>query len=252
MIAIKAGGSVITRKGARPVFDRTAARRLARTLARLREPFVLVHGTGSFGKPPARRYGYLSGNIPPSGVPVAAIKTGLLRLHYLFLAELIEAGVRAVSCPGCAHFSLRRGRPVLNAPAALRRWCRAGFSPVINSDIFPSGAGFRVVSSDALLGAVCAALRPSLAGFLTDVPVVLDAAGRPVREAGHSAAAGLARAVPADRRDVSGGMRAKLAEAAAIAAAGTGVLLLDGRAPQALAMTPAVRRSKGTYIHAAK
>lgn len=250
MLVIKAGGSVITKKGGRPSFDRHAAARLARMLARLKEPFVLVHGTGSYGKPPAARYGYLSGRIKPNSAPVAAIKASLLQLHSLFVSELAAAGLKPVSCPGCASFSLSGGRPRLTSALSLKDWLRRGFTPVINSDIFMSGAGFRVVSSDALAAALAEALRPELAVFLTDVPGLLNPGGAPIPALARAEFIVFARGLRAPRADVSGGMAGKAVEMLRILAAGVNAAVLDGRRPEELLKLRAGRRAGGTYIHA--
>lgn len=232
MLVIKAGGSVITCRGKRPVFNKRAAARLAAALARLDEPFILVHGTGSFGKPPAVRYGYLDGRVRPGGAPVARIKASLLRLHSAFVEELVKAGVNAVSCPGCAFFGLRRGRPVLRDKAGLSAWLARGFVPVVNSDLFPSAGGeFRVVSSDALAAELAGAFRPRLTVFFTNTGGVLDQGGEVIRELD---AAGLARLIK-DRgraaKDVSGAMAGKAAELLRISSRGLASLVLDGRRP---------------------
>lgn len=253
MLVIKAGGSVITRKGPVPVFDRAAAARLAGTLSRLGEPFLLVHGTGSFGKPPAARHGYLSGRIAPGTAPVAAIKASLLELHSSLISELVARGVNAVSCPGCAFFSLASGRPRLKSRQALLEWLRSGFVPVINSDIFTcSSGGFRVVSSDALTRELSAELEPELAVFFTDTPGLLGGGGAVVPRLDRPALLRLRRLLPRSPADVSGGMRGKIAEIARINSAGVDAVILDGRRPGELLKLRAGRRAKGTYIHAPK
>jgi len=253
MLVIKAGGSVITRKGPGPVFDRAGAARLAGVLSRLKEPFILVHGTGSFGKPPAARYRYLSGRIAPGAAPVAAIKASLLDLHSSLVSELVAGGVKAVSCPGCAFFSLVSGRPRLKAGQVLLEWLRGGFVPVINSDIFTcSSGGFRVVSSDALLQELSAELEPALAVFFTDTPGLLSRGGVLLPRLEHPALLRLKRQLPRSPADVSGGMRGKIAEIIRISSAGVDAVILDGRRPAELLELRAGRRAKGTYIHASK
>lgn len=253
MLAIKAGGSVITRKGPEPVFNRAGAARLAATFSRVGEPFILVHGTGSFGKPPAARYGYLSGRIRARSAPLAAIKASLLELHSLFLSELVRCGVNAVSCPGCAYFSLAAGRPRLRPGKALLDWVRRGFVPVVNSDIFPCASGaFRVVSSDALLQELSSELRPALAVFLTDTPGLLDSGGAVIRSLDRPGLLRLKRLLPRSPSDVSGGMPGKIAELLRIGACGVDAAVLDGRRSGELLKLLAGRRAKGTYIHANK
>lgn len=251
MLAIKAGGSVITREGEKPVFDRASARRLAAALSRLTEPCLLVHGTGSFGKPPARRYGYLSGSIPAGKpVPVAAIRADLARLHGLLVAELSRAGVRALSCPGREYFRLARGRLSVCRKAELLRRLRSGFVPVVNSDIFDCPAGLRVVSSDAILAAACAAFKPRRAVFLTGAPGLLDAAGETLPQVRAQQLPAIRRAMPNPAGDVSGGMKGKLAEVMRITACGCDVLLADGRKPEII-LEPGTT-GKGTYVYASR
>jgi len=253
MIVIKAGGSVITRKGPAPVFDRAGAARLAGALAGLKEPFILVHGTGSYGKPPAGRYGYLSGRIRPGTAPVAAIKASLLELHSLFMGELVAAGVNAVSCPGCAFFSVAAGRPRLKGKELLLAWVKLGFVPVINSDIFPDGRrGFRVISSDTLLAELALSLKPGLAVFFTDTPGLLDSSGAVIQRLSGASLFKLKGTMRRCRADVSGGMRAKAEELGRIASHGVDAAVLDGRQPGEIIKLRAGKRAKGTYIHASK
>lgn len=249
MLVIKAGGSVITCRGKRPAFDGKAAARLAAAFARLDEPFVLVHGTGSFGKPPAVRYGYLDGRVRPGGAPVARIKASLLRLHSAFLEELVKAGVNAVSCPGCDFFRLRRGRPVLRDKSGLSAWLARGFVPVVNSDLFPSAGGeFRVVSSDALAAELAEAFRPRLAVFFTAAGGLYGPDGGGLQELDRGGLARFIKTCPPARGDVSGGMPRKAAELARINACGVPAIILDGGRPEELGCFLSGRRIGGTSI----
>lgn len=235
MLVIKAGGSVITRKGPAPVFDRASAVRLSAELAALREPFALTHGTGSFGKPPAARYGYLDGKIPPGGAPIEKINSSLLELHRAFLEQLLASGLPASGLPGPGNFLLRGGRPVPADPAVIPALLAAGRVPLVSSGIFPDGAGGGVVvSSDALAAELCALLRPRLAVFFTDSPGLLGADGSAVPELDEPGLEAFSRGCPPDQGDVSGGMGGKAAELLRIVRTGIPVLVLDGRRPGGL------------------
>ncbi len=249
MLAIKIGGSVIAGYGRKPVFLARAARAVAADLARLRDPFILVHGTGSYGKPPAERYGYLSGRIRPGQAPVAAIGASLLELHALLIAELTRAGVRAVSCPGRSFFSLRGGRPALKDAGELRGWLRRGFSPVINSDIFPAAGGeFRVVSSDAILCEAAVRLGADMAVFLTSAAGVIGPRGRVLARLDRRSLKVLLRGMPSSGLDVSGGMKGKLEEIARVLPA-VPAAVLDGRARGSV-LGALSGKAPGTYISA--
>ncbi|VEB45255.1 Predicted archaeal kinase [Chromobacterium violaceum] len=90
---VKLGGSLITCEGpGGPDVDRDLLTARARELAACGRPLVLVHGTGAYGKPPARRYGYLDGRLPSgrAGV-VAEVARDLARLE-LEVVDCLEAG----------------------------------------------------------------------------------------------------------------------------------------------------------------
>lgn len=248
MLVIKAGGSSITRGGQKPVFDRRASARLAAALSQLKEPFILTHGTGSYGKPPAVRYGYLDGRVRRGTAPVPEIRASLGELHALFVRELLTAGVKAVSCPGCEVFALKRGRLVLSARRRLASLLARGSVPVINSDLFPCAGEFRVVSSDAIAAELAAVFKPRLAVFLTAAPGLLGRGGKVI---GELDAAGLARFRDNCRPpalDVSRGMAGKAGELLRICSAGIPALVLSGSRPSGLQRFLAGGRRPGTFI----
>lgn len=250
MLVIKAGGSVITRGAEKPSFDFRAAARLGAVLAGLDEPFILVHGTGSYGKPPAVRYGYLDGRVRRGSAPVPEIKAGLMELHGALLRALRSAGLKAASCPCCEIFSLKRGRPALLAKGRLLRLLSKGFTPVINSDLFPAARGeFRVVSSDAIAGELCLAFKPRLAAFFTAPPGgLLGPDGKIIPCLERAALKRFLKSCRPSPADVSGGMAGKARELIRICSAGIPALVLSGSCPSGLPRFLAGGLCPGTFL----
>ena len=217
IVVIKLGGSVITRGGRKPSVAKGALRRLGRQIAKSGRRVIIVHGTGAFGKPPAIRYGYLEGRVRPgSAVPVAAVKALLLKLHAAVVEELCRAGMRAVSSDSASLMTLRRGGIVSVETGPLRRWLKAGMTPVLSGDMLAdSGGGFSVCSSDDMACALAASLGAEKAVFVTDV----DGVRGPVRESPS---------------DVSGGMAGKLRAAERLAKKGIPSLMINGLRPGCL------------------
>jgi isopentenyl phosphate kinase len=237
-VILKLGGSLLTgrREGA---FSRRRTRRLARELAAFRGPLILVHGTGSFGKPPARRYGYLTGRLRKERAPVVSNVEGTLdRLRGSILDELRRAGVRAVGVSPAAIFVCRAGAIRRCETWPLTQLLRRGLTPVVSGGILPDmAAGFAVCSSDDMAAALAVALSGRRLVYATSARGSLARAS--------SVPIGGARQLawlPADAADVSGGMRGKLDAARAAVRSGIETLIVNGNRPDrvrdALAAVP--------------
>lgn len=123
---IKLGGCILTDPGAKDLFDRKNARRIARELAPYSKGCILVHGTGHVGKPPAIKYNYYKTGILPPGNNEAGleIRNSIKKLHLLVLKELHKEGIPVVSVnmldfvSGCMY-NFTKTEPVFNTYANL-------------------------------------------------------------------------------------------------------------------------------------
>lgn len=248
MLVIKAGGSVITAKGPRPSFDARASAGLAGSLARLPGPMIITHGTGSFGKPPAVRYGYLDGHVEPGSAPVKKINASIGGLCARFTGCLRRAGIPAAVCPGLSLFSLKGRRPVLHQAgrSRLRRILTKGRVPVVSSGLFPAGGGaYRVVSSDAIAASLSAAFRPESAIFITGAPGIRGASGKVRRELSFHELPVIAKGCRPSDRDVSGGMAGKIREMIRITGSGIPCFVTSPAGAASLSSA----RPRGTLLH---
>jgi isopentenyl phosphate kinase len=227
-IVLKLGGSLLTHARREGVFSRRRTRRLAEELAAFRGPLVVVHGTGSFGKPPARRYRYLTGRLRKERVPVVCKVEGCLdRLRGSILDELRRAGVRAVGVSPATVFECRAGAIARCETWPLIKLLQRGLTPVVSGGILPDDpAGFAVCSSDDMASALAVALPGRRLVFATDARGSLSGA-RSILIGGAKDLAWL----PADRSDVSGGMRGKLEAARGPVRCGIETLIVNGNRP---------------------
>lgn len=209
-VVVKLGGSVLA-PGSLPRVRRTVLRRLAEELRTARAPLALVHGTGAFGKPPARRHGYLDGFARDGGgVPVRRIRAALERMSGEVCAGLRRGGLPTALVEPAEVFAQTRGRVRRVRTAPLEAAWARGDVPLLRGDMFREPGGWRVLSSDEMAGALARALRVRLILFVTDRPGVQDAGGRVLRRLAPAALRRLLRRLPAEPDDVSGGMRGKL------------------------------------------
>jgi isopentenyl phosphate kinase len=110
--------------------------------------------------------------------------------------------------------------------APFDRLISAGVSPLLCGDVLVEGPGsFRIVSSDKVVVALAGRLPVSDCVFATDVDGVWDSAKQLI-----PAVTVPNRSVSAsDRRDVTGGMSAKIGAALEIAATGARTTIVNGR-----------------------
>lgn len=259
-VIVKLGGSAVTRKDKFETLNQAA---LTTTAKQIRAScgdgrVLLVHGCGSFGHFQAHEYGISKGTAWAtfSWLGLARTRRSATKLNALVLDALLAEELPAVHLSPFPLWRKRAGKPTARTAKAgvqhVRELLRAGLMPVMHGDcVVDELDGCGILSGDALLEALCLALRPKLAVFLTDVPGVFS---RPPSEqgaelipeihigrngelsfprgpVGSPGAAGISSSVAA--HDVSGGLAAKLESAATIAAAGVPVCIVQVGTPHA-------------------
>ncbi|MFC4032601.1 isopentenyl phosphate kinase [Streptomyces polygonati] len=222
---VKIGGSVLTDKQ-RPLFFQDAyAHRVAADIRMSRTVPVIVHGTGSWAKAIGRHY-YIDGGWTRdlTGFQMTALR--IRRLQEALAAVLRDEGV--VCSPIQANAVFHRTDGVLDFydTEPIRRLVEAGVSPLLCGDVLVEGPSkFRVVSSDAIAVTVARRMPVSACVFATDVDGVWDPTGRIMPEVTQPDLA----VSDSDRRDVTGGMSAKIAAALSIARTGARTTIVNGR-----------------------
>ncbi|KAF8069709.1 DCI1 [Scenedesmus sp. PABB004] len=267
-VIVKLGGSAITDKGRLETLrgDTLAAAAahvaaLHRHLQQARRGGVcVVHGAGSFGHFQASEFGIArGGNDPQSAVAgFVATRRSVARLHAAVLDALIDAGVPAVGLSPCGVWTTndRRVADAAAGVAAVSAVLCAGMVPVLHGDaVLDAVLGVTILSGDTLLRELALALAPEHAAFLTHeaglfnrppqqpgaalvpaVEVARDGSWRlpaGTGGGGGGGAAGVAMSTAA--HDVSGGIAKKVAEAAAVAAAGCPVVIAQAGSPSGAA-----------------
>lgn len=222
---LKIGGSVLTDKQRPLVFQRADAHRIAADIRLSRTVPVIVHGTGSWAKAIGRHY-YTDGGWSRDATGFQMTCWRIRRLQEELTAALQDEGV--VCCPLQANAVLHRAHGILDLydTGPIRRLVDAGVSPLLCGDVLVEGPGiFRVVSSDAIAVVIARRMPVSDCVFATDVDGVWDSAGQLIQEVTEPPLA----VSDSDRRDVTGGMSAKVAAALDIAATAARTTIVNGR-----------------------
>ena len=171
MLLVKLGGSVVTDKTRLRTPRPTAIRRLARELAAVQEPLVVVHGAGSYGHILASRHRLNEGGSSPTRRAAAArVQADVRELDRLVVDALNRAGLASVPIPPSAVLALDDGRVSTMDLTPFLEFSSMEFTPVTFGDVVRDiRRGFSVCSGDLMMLELARAFRPDRAIFAADV-----------------------------------------------------------------------------------
>jgi|GEM_PF-1457319 len=211
MRIIKIGGSIITDKNRFQACDIANIRKIGSALSKVKKPFIIVHGTGGFGKIPALKYRYVDGEVRPGLVPCARIKAGVLKLHSVLISEFSRKGLDVVGFRADSMAEVSGSLIKKMRKDFLIKWLRMGFIPVVCGDmVCDEKKGLSICSSDRVAAHLAALFKAKELIFLTDVDGIFDEKGRVFAEISKKELGKFVQRLPKSPMDVSGGMRGKI------------------------------------------
>jgi len=171
MLLVKLGGSVVTEKAHLRTPRTAAIHRLARELASVRQPLLIVHGAGSYGHILASRHRLNEGGSRPARRAAAArVQADVRELNALVVGALNRTGLSAVPIPPSAVLSLDDGRVSTMNLTPFLEFASMEFTPVTFGDVVRDvRRGFSVCSGDLMMLELARAFRPDRAVFAADV-----------------------------------------------------------------------------------
>lgn len=251
-VVLKLGGSLLTDPDEPGSFRASYAVSTAQALAGIDEHLVLVHGTGSFGKPPAGRLGFEDGFLGPDRAEAfAEMEHHLNELRGRVLETLAEARIPAIRLPPAALFRTRDGEIIRAAAEPVRDLVARSVTPVLSGGFVPDERrGFAVCSSDDQAAHLARVLEAERLVYATDAPGVQDRNSSPPETINRLRLtnARIHRVTEAAPEDVSGGMRGKLLAARVAVEAGIPTWIADGREPHRIRALTAGESVKGTRL----
>jgi isopentenyl phosphate kinase len=212
-VLLKLGGSVITEKARPGVADHAAISSIAEEISkRADKDLLIVHGAGSFGHPEAAAYGLTRGADRGNRKGIFLTHQAVCTLNQMMVRALREAGVEAIGIHPLAGSFARAGRLESMEIRSLRILMDIGVIPVLHGDVVMDAVqGACIVSGDQIVRYLAEKSGFTRVGLATDVPGVLDPAGRVV----ECITPGTAGSIPTGRSqhtDVTGGMEGKIRE----------------------------------------
>ncbi|MHB8119589.1 MAG: isopentenyl phosphate kinase [Methanothrix sp.] len=207
---LKIGGSILTDKSRELTARPDEITRVAKEIAIHPDDVVLVHGAGSFGHIPAKKY----------GLPREFNRQGL-RVTHSCVARLCEQVVEALSLAGVdclpvhplSCLLLRGGRIDSFFMEPIKEMLKNGIMPVLHGDVAMDATGkAAIVSGDQLVAYIAKALQAEVVAVGSNVDGVLFS-GRPLSRITRKELSQVESAIGGSAGvDVTGGMRGKLLE----------------------------------------
>lgn len=231
MFLVKLGGSVITVKGRYRYYRPKAVQEIIMELKKKGEPFVLIHGGGSFGHIKAKEYGIPGEITEKRKMGYSVIHRDMVDLNQRIIGTLIDSGIRGAGIPP----SVFNGN-LSNISWAMKEHLEAGLFPVSFGDVYINRQNnrFEIVSGDDLILELARRLKPSEVYFLTDVDGIYNRNPKKHRDAILLKELNETATFEHVGTDVTGGMLKKANTIKDIAKLGTTVYVLNGNVPSRL------------------
>ncbi|MBR6993295.1 MAG: isopentenyl phosphate kinase family protein [Methanobrevibacter sp.] len=184
MIILKIGGSILTNKDSiESEVDSESLKRIAleikSSLDNSFKELIIVHGAGSFGHPPAKKYKigerFEESEYPQKRIGFCEIQNAVKKLNMLICEEFIKEGLPVVAIPASSFMTATNKRITQGNLDSFRRYLAKGFIPVIYGDVvLDDELELCVISGDQIIQYLAINLNPDRVILGTDVDGVYD------------------------------------------------------------------------------
>ena len=248
MILIKLGGSIITNKE-KPISPRRKTiDTLAKSLKKISEPIIIIHGGGSYGHYWSVKYDMHTKEKKYDLRGVAIIKNSMIELNKIILDSLLKNKLSPYCLPPTDFMS--GNKPVSKKVKEIEKIAKSGMIPVTYGDALWFGQNKTfILSGDKIMTHIAKILKPRLTIFaLNEDGVYSDLKSKKL----IYELKGERPSISENKMDVTGGMTRKIEEASKIAKMGMNVFFVNGNKPERI--VKAVKNSKfeGTVFRGKK
>ncbi|MBQ6511949.1 isopentenyl phosphate kinase [Methanobrevibacter sp.] len=184
MIILKIGGSILTNKDStESEVDIDSLKRIASeikaSLDNSYKELVIVHGAGSFGHPPAKKYkigeAFDESEFPQKRIGFCETQNAVKKLNMYICEAFIEKGLPVVAIPASSFMTASNKRIVEGNLDSFKKYLNKGFIPVIYGDVvLDEELEICVISGDQLIQYLAKNLSPDMVVLGTDVDGVYN------------------------------------------------------------------------------
>ena len=183
MIILKIGGSILTNKDSTSEVDELSLKRIASEIKSSMDNspkhLVIVHGAGSFGHPPAKKYkigeAFDESEYPQKRLGFCEIQNQVKKLNMYICEAFINEGLPVIAVPASGFITATNKRITDGNLDLFETYLEKGFVPVIYGDVvLDNELEFCVISGDQLIQYLAKNLNPEQVILGTDVDGVYN------------------------------------------------------------------------------
>ena len=244
MILIKLGGSIITNKEKPLSVRRKTINNLAKSLKKINEPMIIVHGGGSYGHYWSVKYNMHTKEKKYDLRGVAIVKNSMIELNKIILDSLLKNKLNPYCLPPTDFMS--GNKPISKKVKEIEKIAKSGLIPVTYGDALWYGQKKTyILSGDKVMTHLAKILRPRLCIFvLNEDGLYSDLKSKKLiyelRDKRHL--------ISENKMDVTGGMTRKVEEASKISKMGVSVFFVNGNKPERILKAVRNRKFEGTLF----
>ena len=244
MLLIKLGGSIITNKEKALSPKRKTIDNIAKILKKIDQPFVIVHGGGSYGHYWSVKYDMHTKPAKYDVRGVAIVKNSMVELNKIILDILLKNKLNPYCLPPTDFVS--GNKPIKTKINEIEKIAKSGLVPVTYGDALWYGQNKSyILSGDKIMSMLARVLKPKLSIFVLDVDgLYSDLKTKKL----ISELKGEKPIISEIGMDVTGGMKRKVDEAQNIAKMGLDVFFVNGNKPKRILDAATKRKFEGTFF----
>ncbi|MEX0862115.1 isopentenyl phosphate kinase [Nitrosopumilus sp.] len=244
MILIKLGGSIITNKE-KPVSPRKKTiENLSKSLRKINEPVIIVHGGGSYGHYWSVKYDMHTKEKRYDPKGVATVKNSMIELNKVILDSLLKNKLNPYCLPPTDFMS--GNKPITKKIKEIAKIANSDLIPVTYGDALWYGQKKTyILSGDKIMTHLAKILKPRLCIFaLNEDGLYSDLKTKKL----IYELQGERPSISENKMDVTGGMTRKVEEASKIAKMGISVFFVNGNKPERIVKAVKNRIFEGTLF----
>jgi len=268
MIILKIGGSILTKKDSiEPEVDFDNLNRIAGEIKEslyansisndLIDGLVIIHGAGSFGHPPAKKYKigepFNKEEYFEKKIGFCEIQNEVKKLNSIICDVLIKHGIPSIAIPPSSFITTHNKRIYDFDLDLLKIYIREGFVPVLYGDVvIDDNVKMAVVSGDQVLQYIAKFLKSDRIVLGTDVDGVYTKNPKTHSDAYHidevNSIEDIQFLESTTNIDVTGGMVGKVKELLDLAEYGISSEIINANEKRAIAKSLQGMEVRGTKI----
>ena len=248
MILIKLGGSIITNKEKPLSARKKTIENISKNLKKIKEPFIIVHGGGSYGHYWSVKYDMHTKEQKYDLRGVAVVKNSMIELNKIILDSFLKNRLSPYSLPP-TDFMIGN-KPDTKKIKEIEKISKSGLIPVTYGDALWYGQNKTyILSGDKIMTYLAKILRPKLCIFvLNENGLYSDFKSKKLIYEFKDKHPSIAE----NKMDVTGGMTRKVQEAMKISKMGMNVFFVNGNKPERIVKAIKNGKLEGTLFRGKK